>query len=96
MRLFNASCISILLYGCESWTLNSKLANKIDIFVRKLYRIMLEVKQSEVTYITNEQLYIIAGQQPISKEIRKRQLKFIGHCLRMDPTEPANIYTNQK
>ena len=45
--------------------------------------------------MTNEQLYRKAGQIPISEEIRHRQLKFLGHILRMDKyssDEPANIY----
>ncbi|CAF0808119.1 unnamed protein product [Brachionus calyciflorus] len=42
--------------------------------------------------MTNEQLYAIVNQRPITEELRKRQLKLIGHCLRMPPEEPANIY----
>jgi ribosomal 50S subunit-associated protein YjgA (DUF615 family) len=91
MRIFNAACVSILLYGCETWTLTQKLEEKLNIFVRKLYRIMLNVKQAEA-HMTNEELYKRAGQQPIAEEIRKRQLSFIGHILRMKPDEPANIY----
>ncbi|CAF0719650.1 unnamed protein product [Brachionus calyciflorus] len=52
--------------------------------------IICGIKQSEV-HLTNEELYKIVKQRPISVEIRKRQLKFIGHCL-MPPEEPANIY----
>ena len=61
MRLFNASCISILLYGCESWTLDENLKNKVDVFVRKIYRIMLNIRQSDA-HMTNKELYTIAGQ----------------------------------
>jgi len=52
---------------------------------------MLGIRQAEA-HLTNKTLYELAGQQPVSNEIRKRQLKFIGHCLRMKPDEPANIY----
>ena len=82
MRIFNAACISILLYGCETWTLTQKLEDKLNIFVRKLYRLMLNIKQAEA-HLTNEDLYKRVRQQPIAEEIRKRQLRFIGHVLRM-------------
>lgn len=95
IRLFNASCISILLYGCESWNLTKQLNEKVDVFVRKLYRIMFGIRQSEV-HMTNRDLYKLAGQQEISEEIRRRQLKFIGHVLRMPSDEPVNIYSLYK
>ena len=41
----------------------------------------------------NKHLYeLTGGEQPISVSIRKRQLQFVGHCLRMATDEPANIY----
>ena len=32
LRFFKASCISLLLYGCESWILKEELIYKLDIF----------------------------------------------------------------
>jgi hypothetical protein len=91
MRLFSAACISILLYGCESWILTAALADKLDIFARKCYRVILGICQKD-DHVRNEDLYKRAGQAPISEQIRHRQLKFTGHCLRMPDTEPANNY----
>ena len=92
IRLFNAACISILLYGCESWVLKEKQMKKLDVFVRSCYRIMLNIKQAD-SRITNEELYRMAdGQVPVSETIRVRQLQFTGHCLRMGEDEPSNIY----
>jgi hypothetical protein len=90
LQLFNAACISILLYGCETWVISEKQANKLDIFARTCYRIILGIKQSE-THMTNEQLYKEANAKPISLTIRDRQLQFTGHCLRMPADEPSNI-----
>lgn len=91
LRLFNAACLSILLYGCETWILTAQQSAKLDIFARTCYRIMLGIRQSE-THTTNEQLYKLASARPVSDIIRERQLQFIGHCLRMPSEEPANIY----
>jgi hypothetical protein len=96
IRLFNAACISILLYGCESWVLNPQQAEKLDVYARQCYRMMLGISQSE-THTTNEELYIAAeNAKPITTIIRERQLQFTGHCLRMPNDEPANVYVLYK
>ncbi len=91
IRLFNAACVSILLYGCESWILTQTLKNKLDIFARKIYRIMLGIRQKD-DHITNGELYRRVQQRPISDHVQHRQLKFVGHILRMPETEPVRTY----
>ena len=49
---------------------------------------MLGIKQVD-THMTNAELYMLTGQQPIRTTIRKRQLKFTGD-------EPDNIYVLYK
>jgi len=46
-RLFDASCVSILLYGCETWILTDTLKKDLDVFARKCYRMMLGINQKE-------------------------------------------------
>ena len=91
MRIFTAACLSILLYGCESWVLTPQQSTKLDVYARTCYRIMLGIRQSEA-HMTNKQLYKEADARPVSSMIRDRQLQFTGHCLRMPNDEPANIY----
>jgi exonuclease III len=91
IRLFNAACVSILLYGCESWVLSTLQAHKLDAFARLCYRIILGINQSE-THTTNDQLYAIVNARPITSTIRDRQLQFTGHCLRMPEDEPSKIF----
>ena len=71
IRLFNASCVSILLYGCETWVLTRDLENDLDIFARKAYRIMLGIRQSEA-HMTNVELYKRVNSRPITSSIRTR------------------------
>ena len=91
IRLFNAACISILLYGCETWVLTASQSTKLDVYARTCYRMMLDIRQSEA-HMTNNELYKLVNTRPINAIIRERQLQFIGHCLRMPSDEPANIY----
>ncbi|CAF0990737.1 unnamed protein product [Brachionus calyciflorus] len=88
MRIFNAAYIPMLHYGCESWTKTETSSDTFNLFVRTFSRIICGVKQSE-THMTNEELYRKVKQRPIIEEIRKRQLKLVGHCLRIPPGEPA-------
>lgn len=92
MNLFNTACLSILLYGCETWVLSIEQANRLDVFARNCYRIILGIIQSE-SHTSNEELYELTRARPISDIIRERQLKFTGHCLRIeDDNDPAKVY----
>ena len=42
---FNAACISILLYVCESWILTEPLKKKQETFARKLSELSLELNR---------------------------------------------------
>ena len=78
LGIFDAACVSILLYGCETWVMPQSISEKLDIFARKAYRIMLKINQQK-DKITNEELYRMTGQRPINQIIRERQLQFVGH-----------------
>ena len=89
-KLFRWSCVAILTYGSESWILTQKLANQINTFATTAYRKMLNINWSD--RVSNERLYELTGQRPLSEIIQQRQLRFIGHSLRRNPTEPINQY----
>ena len=75
IRIFQASCISILLYGSETWILTDRMKNQLDSFATSCYRIMLGIKRTDK--ITNEWLYCRTGQIPISNTVASRQLTWI-------------------
>ena len=55
MRLYNAACISVLLYGCETWVLTKQQSNRLDVHTRVCIRLMMAIRQSE-DHITNSVL----------------------------------------
>ncbi len=64
----------------------------MDIFARTAYRIILGINQEEA-HLTNKKLYEMANNsKPISEQVREHQLKFIGHCLRMNKSELTRKY----
>ena len=67
------------------------LANKLDVYARACYRIMLGINQKQ-DHVSNEDLYKRVRQEPISDTIDLRQIQFTGHCLRMATDEPVHRF----
>lgn len=85
LRLFCATVESVLLYGCETWTLTKALSNKLDGCYTRLLRSVLGYSWQD--HITNKILY---GNLPkVTDKIRNRRLKLTGHCIR-HPEEAAH------
>ena len=80
LRLFNSNVKSVLLYGCESWSLTQTLTNKLQGFVNGCLRRILRVRWPDM--IRNETLWQRTGQKPLAKELGQRRWRWIGHTLR--------------
>ena len=77
---------SILLYGCESWTLSKDLERRLEAaeiwYIRRILKISWTEKKS------NEEIMQMTGyKRSLLKTIRKRQLQFFGHVNRADGIE---------
>ena len=75
---FQAAVVSLLLYGCTTWTLNKRLEKKLD----GNYTSMLQaiVNKSWRQHLTRHQLY--GHLPPITKTIQVRRTRHAGHCWR--------------
>ena len=78
--LMHTTVESVLLYGCETWTLIKTLLKQLDGTYARILRMILNVHWSQK--VTNDVLY--GAIENISTKIRRRFLKFAGHCLRRD------------
>ena len=76
---------TILLYGCESWTLNKAMPKSINGCYTRMLRMAQNVSWRD--HITNLELY--GNIPPLSEKIKERRLRLAGHCLR-HPELPAN------
>ena len=81
VKLFNATCVTILLYGCESWVISQDMENKINAFATSCYRVMLNIKR--IDHVLNTTVYSMTNTVSLIHLVRHRQLKFLGHILRM-------------
>ena len=70
--------VSILLYGCTTWTLTKRLEKKLDGNYTKMLRAILN--KSWRQHPTKQQLY--GHLPPITKTIQVRRTIHAGHCWR--------------
>ena len=73
---FHAAIVSILLYGCTTWTLTKRLEKKLDgNYTRMLWAIL---KKSWRQHSTKQQLYGLLP--PITKTTQVRRPRHARHC----------------
>ena len=75
---FQAVVVSILLYGCTTWTLTKRLEKKLDGNYTRMLRAILN--KSWRQHPTKHQLY--GHLPPITKTIQVRRTRHAGHCWR--------------
>ena len=87
LRIFNTNVKSALLYGSETWRSTKLLTKKLQTFISKCLRKILNIHWPEV--ITNEEPWERTQQIRIAESIMRRKWKWIGHTLR----KPENNIT---
>ena len=75
---FQAAVVSILLYGCSTWTLTKRLEKKLDSNYTRMLRAILNKSWRQHT--TRHQLY--GHLPPITKTIPVRRTRHAWHCWR--------------
>ena len=75
---FQVAVVSILLYGCTTWTLIKRLEKKLDGNYTRMLRVILN--KSWRQHPTRHQLY--DHLPPITKTIQVRRMTHAGHCWR--------------
>ena len=75
---FQAAVMSILLYGCTTWTLTKRMEKKLDDNYTRMLRAILN--KSWRQHPTKQQLY--AHLPPITKTIQVRRTRHTGHYWR--------------
>ena len=75
---FQAAVVSILLYGCTTWTLTKRLEKKLDGNYTRMLRAILN--KSWRQHPTRHQQY--GHLPPITKTIQVRRTRHAGHCWR--------------
>lgn len=86
VRMVRCYVFSVLLYGCESWTLDMSLEKKINAFEMYIYRRILRISWTQ--RITNEEvLNRMRKQRELMLTIKERKTRYIGHIMRGEKYE---------
>ena len=75
---FLAAVVSILLYGCTTWTLTKQMQKKLDCNYTRMLRTILN--KSWKQHATKQPLY--GHLPPITKILKVRRTRHAGHCCR--------------
>ena len=77
-RLFVSTVESVLLYGCEAWTLTVADEKALDGLYTRMLRMALNITWD--VHMRNVDLY---GSLPrLTDKIRERRMRLAGHCIR--------------
>jgi hypothetical protein len=80
LRIFSSNVKSVLLYGSETWKEAKTTTSKLQTFVNRCLRRILNIHRPEV--ISNEELWRRTEETGISMEIKRWKWNWIGHTLR--------------
>lgn len=95
VRMVRCYIFSVLLYGCESWTLDTSIEKKIDAFEMYIYRRILRI--SWVQRVTNVAvLNRMCKQKELMLTIKERKTRYIGHIMRGEKYELLRLIIEGK
>ena len=77
IRIFNSNVKPVLLYGSETWRMTEKTVSKLQTFINRCLRRILQIYWPDT--ISNVTLWETTGQLPVKEQIKKRKWTWIGH-----------------
>ena len=84
-KLFRSLVLSILLYGCESWTLTAETTKRLESFETKSYRRLLGISWADRKtndFVCNKVTNLAGPQEPLLSIVKRRKLSWFGHITR--------------
>ena len=86
--------LSIMLYGCEIWTLTEYLERRIIAFETKSYRHILGISYREHKtniFVFNTIKEIVGKTEHILSTIKRRKMSHFGHVMRHDSRHKTSL-----
>ena len=76
LKLYNELILAVLLYGSESWTLRAKDEQLLNVFERKVLRLIYGpvCREGEWRSRYNHELYALSRQQKVTDKIKVKRL----------------------
>ena len=86
--IFKSLVLLVLLYVCETWTLNSYLKRRIDAFGNKCLCRIMGYRWND--FVSNQRLLRETESRPITSIVCQRQLRLYGHVTRYPEADSAH------
>ena len=77
LRVYQASALSVLLYGSECWQISTSLCSRLCAFDMQAQRTITNTKWFE--YKTNIEVRTLTNRQPIQRYIAQGRLRWFGY-----------------
>lgn len=95
-RLYKTIIRPVVIYGCETWKLNLKEKQSLEIVERKVLRRIYGGKRTGEVWErrTNKEILELYNEPSISNVARAQRMRWLGHVARLDdniPTKQALI-----
>ena len=91
VRIFSTCVVAKLTYALFAACLNQAERRRIDGFQAQCLRKIYRVPHSYISRISNSTVLSMAGQPPLSEQICKQQMIFMGKLARRPGTDPVRL-----
>jgi hypothetical protein len=93
VRIYKTIILTVILYGCETWSLTLREERRLRVSEKRVLRIF-RPKRNEVTAgwrkLHNEKLHNLYSTPSTIRVIKSRRMRLAGHVARM--VEKRNAY----
>jgi len=87
IKIYRTIILSVVLYGCETWSLKAREERKLRVFENMVLRRIFGSRREEVTgewrRLHNEELNDLYSSPNIVRVIKSRRMRWAGHVVRM-------------
>ena len=94
IKIYRIIILSVVLYGCETWSLTWRKERKLRVFENMVLRRIFGPRRDEVTgewrRLHKEELNDLYSSPNIVQEIKSRRMRWAGHVARMG--EERGVY----
>jgi hypothetical protein len=87
VRIYKIMILPVVLYGCETWSLTVSEEHKLKLFENRLLGRIFGLKRDGVLgrwrKLHNEELHNLCSSPSISRIMKSRRMRWVGHVARM-------------